>query len=840
MENEDTFNSTPNNNSTLGGGTCPSAVLSQHGATSLFYDTSNPENAPTSNNDAEQMDTTTTVNNIINDSGSGIHAALMEAISSVSPNTITVEYLLDTRVNPYSINAKGKPEKLSAAFIAKLNKMKTLGVDFHHLDFQFNLDRKPGESDKAYSGRRVSEGLALSRFIGNCENRKFLQRVLKSADRKQQKKPQQKPEPTKSPTSRFIPPVNFDADGNVIAHIRAAQEKKRQPLPKANDMNQFPPLPRQQRCMDPGNDAEPVNPMKTKEAELQTPHQGTPSANTASTSSDMNPGNNQLTPVTPIVAKEKAPYKRLRPSTPESNNEDSGSESNAIITELRQQLTIEKQFSESLQQHLSQTQQALAAVQQKMSLLRSQIEKSSPSTQSSVHEELQRTRQELAALRTNYDTVIEDAARMDQQIRQMNANKAKTTNASSSASEDMESRLIEKLSGRITEAVNAALARIYPGATPPSQKTPASSTSQQPRRTKHTQQQHQTKETSTPQNITSTPQNIASPTSTEVAVFNAAPQQEEETWATVTRRRGKNKQTLSQPISTNQTTHPETTKPQPRRRKNKRAGAARQPQERNVLLVPTNSGAKVENILRSTPAISPRKIGISGTIPFASGALLVRCKDTEAAETLKRAVTAVPAVSVKPSTASKPTVRIHQVPIETTREQLFEDFYFKYGSFPEEVIFADYKAAEMRAESKIAIVHVVYELFQEIQLSPNIRIGWRRCRINTNIVPQRCSRCHLLGHPEKHCTATAATEKPTKESECLDCCAYNRQLQAAKLPKYRRRNTNHPTGHNDCPARQQIVRKKLQQYANSHTIEYVSDVNETNNTEGGTSEIQHC
>ena len=933
MDSQENLNFNTDRNSTLGGGTCPDAVSSHHGANPQENDvqTTSNKTSPALTQLEEDMEITL-VNEVVTNSNSSssndMQAILQSIISNTKPDNITVDFLLTTKTNPYILNSKGKPEKLSNAFITKLNKMKNYGIDFDHLDFDFNLQRHPEETDKAYSGRRVSEGIKLGHFIDACSDAKFRKKAIKSAKAKaaamrknpprqhrqqlpsqqqQQSSPQQHPPPQQqllhqpSPSHqqqhilsqqqqiitsqqqqqqqhivsqqqqqqqqhtalqqqqqqqhiasqqqlqhiasqqqqqqrtasqqqqqriasqqqqpviqpKIIAPIQFDANGDVIGYIRKTQDRLRTPTIELQNLVQFPELQSQ------------TSTVTGQEAASQV----TPSAATTTSSTQSGAADNNST---------KAPSKRQRPNSPEANSKE---DSASIIAELRRKLQIEREFSSSLQQHLAQTQQSLSAVQQEMSLLRRQLETSAAEHQSKVHEELQSTKRELDTLRTNHHALMVDASKLDQQVRLLN--KAKTTNASSSASEDMESRLIEKLSGRITEAVNAALARIYPGAAPPSQKTPASSTSQQPRRTKHTQQQHQTKETSTPQNITSTPQNIASTTTTEVAVFNAAPQQEKETWATVTRRRGKNRQLDTSVTATSSSATTPSTAATPncnqqlqqqqqktKQRNRRRNKPQRKPQERNVLLVPNSDGVKVENILRTNTAISPRKIGITGTVPFASGALLVRCKDVEAAETLKRAVTTVPAVSVKAEAAAKPTVRVHQVPVETTRDQLFEDFHSKFGCFPEEVIFTDYKNAELKQECKIAIVHVTYEMYMDIQRSPSMRVGWRRCRIDTSVIPIRCTKCHLIGHPEKHCKAAAATTKPTSDAACLDCSAYNQQLKKAKLPNYRKRSTDHPTGHVTCPARQKIVTKKLQQYANSYTIEFVDD--DTSSTEGGT------
>jgi len=225
-----------------------------------------------------------------------------------------------------------------------------------------------------------------------------------------------------------------------------------------------------------------------------------------------------------------------------------------------------------------------------------------------------------------------------------------------------------------------------------------------------------------------------------------------------------------------------------------------------VLLLPSAPGIKVLDELRQV--VNPRSMNVLRTVEFPSGAALVQCGTESEAHCLKAtAVLHSSAIRVKEPTQHQASFRVHQVDSATSEEDLQEDLQKQLGHRATSIVLVPYKE-ESRGNSKIAVCYATKELLQSAQKRSSILVGWKRCKVDTSIRLPRCTKCHLLGHVEKHCRNNGRNA-PTAKEPCLDCSHYNVAVTAAKLPRHRRRDTAHPTNHGSCVTKQNLLRKHL-------------------------------
>lgn len=224
----------------------------------------------------------------------------------------------------------------------------------------------------------------------------------------------------------------------------------------------------------------------------------------------------------------------------------------------------------------------------------------------------------------------------------------------------------------------------------------------------------------------------------------------------------------------------------------------------SVLLLPSAPDKSVQAALGTFPELRPSKFGVSRTVPFPSGALLVKCKDAEGAAQLKQIITHSGAARIKEPQTFTPTIRLFDVPADCTVENLQEELREQLSCESAEI-----KFSPTRDDRKTAYVKVDHNTFSSIQLQgrKSIRIGWLRCAISTAATVPRCANCQLLGHGNIKCQ-NEPRQPPNKGDPCLDCTKHNEGILRARLPRYRLRNTTHSTGDSSCPTKAHLLRKR--------------------------------
>lgn len=192
---------------------------------------------------------------------------------------------------------------------------------------------------------------------------------------------------------------------------------------------------------------------------------------------------------------------------------------------------------------------------------------------------------------------------------------------------------------------------------------------------------------------------------------------------------------------------------------------------------------------------------------FASGAVLLTCRDKEAVERLHSLLPNIPDVTVKPAPLTRRhTIRIHHIPDTTTEEKILLDVTDRLGEAPTGVIFVPYRDPKFEKQ-RIAICEVTPEAYKKATTVRSIWVGWRQCRLESSPYIGRCPRCGLLGHSLGHCSMPedSVDSMPSVESSartsltCRDCTAYNQRLKGMAQSRPRRRPYDHKTGWKLCP-----------------------------------------
>ena len=168
-----------------------------------------------------------------------------------------------------------------------------------------------------------------------------------------------------------------------------------------------------------------------------------------------------------------------------------------------------------------------------------------------------------------------------------------------------------------------------------------------------------------------------------------------------------------------------------------------------LLLLPNDSTPNVLQRLQNMPEVDPQGLGIKRHVPFPSGALLVSCSSAAQAEQIRNA-TAKAGIAEKVRKTKLPEFRIHAIPGSTTVEQLQEDLKKRLGNIEAHITLFPYRNTRY-AGQLFAVVQTNAEDLKKAGKVKNIRVGWNKCRIDTNIHVTHCHRCGFLGHSEQRC-----------------------------------------------------------------------------------------
>lgn len=229
--------------------------------------------------------------------------------------------------------------------------------------------------------------------------------------------------------------------------------------------------------------------------------------------------------------------------------------------------------------------------------------------------------------------------------------------------------------------------------------------------------------------------------------------------------------------------------------------------ENTVLLLPRSPGNDVRTALQRTTSLDPRSLSITKTVPFPSGALLIACRDSADADKIRQTALATGQLSCKDAPPPRPyQARLFLVPADTTVGDLQADLSAQCGGEAIAIRFSP----PGDSSTVTAYLDLPQHVFKALEQRRSLRVGWVRCPVHTGVHITRCSKCRLLGHPAKHCK-TEARPAPSADQPCLDCCTYNDGLRKARLPRYRYRNSNHPTNASDCPTKLAFLRKRAPQ-----------------------------
>ena len=101
----------------------------------------------------------------------------------------------------------------------------------------------------------------------------------------------------------------------------------------------------------------------------------------------------------------------------------------------------------------------------------------------------------------------------------------------------------------------------------------------------------------------------------------------------------------------------------------------------------------------------------------------------------------------------------------------------------------------------MAVVECSRELYDKVEKRGSLLIGYVRCRVDSSIKLMRCKECGLLGHTKNHCPGLSEDMQKLRGSlgtRCLDCETFNKRIKGTSYTRTRFRNTEHPTGIQQC------------------------------------------
>lgn len=230
------------------------------------------------------------------------------------------------------------------------------------------------------------------------------------------------------------------------------------------------------------------------------------------------------------------------------------------------------------------------------------------------------------------------------------------------------------------------------------------------------------------------------------------------------------------------------------------------PRTTKVLFLP-KEGEKVLKTLR-TNKIRAREVGVRNSIEFPSGAALLMVEEGKVEETTKK-LEAVGLTKKAPmGAARRKAFRVHDVPLEADEAFVLEDIATALQAQPTRVVSVPYKS-QAKKDVKMIVVEGDEALMERAMKVNSIYIEYKRCRVDTTVIPMRCKKCNTLGHTLKNCKGIPSTllVEHKKTNACLDCLMYNSKMSSAGFPKTRWRWTNHEIDSSTCPSKRAHIKK---------------------------------
>ena len=674
---------------------------------------------------------------------------------------------------------------LSKTVVAKLKELQKLGLEIHHLNFPFNLHRLHDErdDDNKFKSRRTGEGRKLGIFLKQCkQDPHFLRAALAGQlDRF-------------SPTSHNLSSSSDEDSFNASQDAADVHESPNQSLSNTS-VSPDTVVRRRHRGISPSPSRSSLNSSETANDVSNTSDTSSADVTIVATTLE-----NTAVPTTLLTAISavSSTYVTVSAATQSTSVSTATTVSPIVATSstgpvISAPLVISAlpgvSSSVNIQSVLPLDYNDAGAVANYINDLQRRLSLS--------NYELEKERKERARWMNATMELQKKVADLGNQLRSTQDSLLNTKSPS-------EEEIIRKLSSKINDIVEAAVARHLPGAASSASKPATSSNKQTDNR--RDQSVHHRKPPDPHNQQEQRPPD------------NPSLQKRAVTYSSVVTD-GFSSSTAPEPTS-----QPESSEQAPFKTKRRRPRRSKkQPQDKSslpprsspsdsmnsVLVVPT-ADIPADKVLRSAQ-IDSSKLDVAATVSFPSGAMLVRCRNGVAADYLRKVAESTANIAVKNRRSSAPVVRIHDCPIEATEEVVIDGLFDKFGILPTSVLFLEYKDPNRKKDFKIALVTVTYELYKAIRQDPSARIYWRNCRIDAGILLIRCRRCQLLGHPEAHCNVDPIPAPVA--GECLDCTHHNSRILAAKLPKYRLKPVTHATNSNACTIKDSLQQKKLAQYA---------------------------
>ncbi|CAG7687820.1 unnamed protein product [Allacma fusca] len=217
-----------------------------------------------------------------------------------------------------------------------------------------------------------------------------------------------------------------------------------------------------------------------------------------------------------------------------------------------------------------------------------------------------------------------------------------------------------------------------------------------------------------------------------------------------------------------------------------------------------NVKPKVSDILHDK--IDPTTLKIASTVSFPSGSLLIKFTSKDDLDLFTSKVQQIDELSIKPQRTIDRQFRIHSVPNALTAEKLLIDVQQQLNETPHSIDFIQYR--NEKSTGKLAIIKCSERLYQTARNTRCIRIGYDHFNLDCQIRIPRCSKCGLIGHPDKFCrNSTISPKNIAKDDHCLDCSFFNHTIRTSKLSTARLRPTRHQTNDRSCPTVRYYVNK---------------------------------
>ena len=150
---------------------------------------------------------------------------------------------------------------------------------------------------------------------------------------------------------------------------------------------------------------------------------------------------------------------------------------------------------------------------------------------------------------------------------------------------------------------------------------------------------------------------------------------------------------------------------QPKQRKKKSGPKLPKVQKDNpcsILILPNDAHKNVHQRLQNLPEANARTLGVKRHVSFPSGACLITCKEASQVEKL-RLIATKEGFTEKKRPSKPPQVRIHNIPGNTSIEELEGDIFSKFGEHTKQLQLFHYKQKE-RKELKFAVTDISLNL----------------------------------------------------------------------------------------------------------------------------------